>query len=896
MSKFKNAVIEFSIRSYKFIAIAIVLLTLAAGAFIPLIQIDTDPENMLEKTEPVRVFHNQSKKTFDLSETIVLGVINDSDPDGVFNPATLKRVHELTEFAKTLRWDDEKNPGKSSGVIEAEMIAPSLVDHLSQQGAGIIRFEWLMPHPPETRGEALEIRDKALSNPLLKGHMISEDGKALCIYLPLTDKLLSYKVYRELARKIKEMGDATGEEYHIAGLPVAESAIGVEMFSQMTLAAPLTMLVIFGLLFVFFRKWVLIILPMIVATVSVVSSLGLMIAFGFPVHILSSMLPIFLMPIAICDSVHILSDFLESYSKEKGRSETIRQVMNSIFAPVLYTSLTTAAGFLSFLTTSIPPARVFGFFVAVGVIVAWFATILLVPAYIMLIPERMLENLGGSAGNHEKQPRLSGFLNWLGRAVYTHAKSVAGIIALLIVAAVWGISHININDNYAKRFSPDHPIRKADTAINSHFGGTYTAYLIMEGKSGAKTTQSDIQRIEKKLDGFASRFEGNKDTAEKIALDIKGQLYNFALESTSFESFIDSALRYTEEKASGVSYVDSDVLQELKDVFIIEKEYLKTFKRPDVLEYLAGLQAYMENEGLVGKTTSAADVVRKINQELVDGKEENFRIPHKLEAVSECYMQYQQGHRPNDLWHLVTPDFMTANIWMQFKTGDSTRTEKAVKAVEDYIRKNAPPVELSLGWAGLHYVNLVFQDKMFVEMLESFAGSFIIVFVMMIFLFRSLPWAVACMIPLSLTIAAIYGATGIVGKDYDMPVAVIGAISLGIAVDFAIHFLERSRQFYIVTGSWEKTVPKMFEEPALAISRNVLVVAIGFLPLMIAQLVPYKTTAVMLFAVLFFSGLVTLTCLPALLTIMERLFFRNKSAVDEADEVYGKKEDVAIEN
>lgn len=61
--------------------------------------------------------------------------------------------------------------------------------------------------------------------------------------------------------------------------------------------------------------------------------------------------------------------------------------------------------------------------------------------------------------------------------------------------------------------------------------------------------------------------------------------------------------------------------------------------------------------------------------------------------------------------------------------------------------------------------------------------------------------------PLTLTIGAIYGVTGLVGKDYDMPVAVLSAISLGIAVDFAIHFLERARQLQRETGSWERPCP-----------------------------------------------------------------------------------------
>jgi hypothetical protein len=102
----------------------------------------------------------------------------------------------------------------------------------------------------------------------------------------------------------------------------------------------------------------------------------------------------------------------------------------------------------------------------------------------------------------------------------------------------------------------------------------------------------------------------------------------------------------------------------------------------------------------------------------------------------------------------------------------------------------------------------------------------------------------------------------------------MSAISLGIAIDFAIHFLERSRQRYRQTGSWAQTAPWMFNEPALAIGRNAVVLALGFLPLMVAQLTPYKTTAILLFGILSFSGLMTLVLLPALLTLGERWFFK----------------------
>ncbi len=76
------------------------------------VKVDTDPENMLSKDEPVRLFHDSMKQEMTLYDMIVVGITNNTDPNGVFNPSSLKKAYELTQFAKTLSWPDPENPGK----------------------------------------------------------------------------------------------------------------------------------------------------------------------------------------------------------------------------------------------------------------------------------------------------------------------------------------------------------------------------------------------------------------------------------------------------------------------------------------------------------------------------------------------------------------------------------------------------------------------------------------------------------------------------------------------------------------------------------------------------------------------------------------------------------------
>ena len=876
----KHKITAFALTHYKLVTAVMVAFTVVLAAMIPRIRVDTDPENMLSEEEAVRIFHDQTKEDFVLYDIVVVGVVNNEDPNGVFNPGSLRKVYELTQYAKTLQWPGREDPNEPMGVIEVDLLAPSMVDHIGQGGPGVITFEWLMPEPPKTAAEALEVREKALSNPLLKGSIVSEDGRAITLYLPLTHKDLSHEVYRALNERIAEFEGP--EQYHITGLPVAEDTFGYEMFVQMAISAPLAMLVIFILMLVFFRKLVLVVSPMIVAMVSVIATMGALIGLGYPVHIMSSMIPIFLMPIAVVDSVHILSEFFDLYTKEKGRRATTLEVMDHLFMPMLYTSLTSAAGFASLALTPIPPVQVFGIFVAVGIMIAWVCTIMFVPAYIMMLKDRWLENFGAAAVHEEKQTWLARVLHAGGGVTYKAAKPILVGLVIVVVIAVYGITQIQINDNPIKWFAMSHPIRQADIALNEHFAGTYMAYLVLEDTGDPNVTTEYVDEVRGRLLKQAEAWAEDLPKAREVVAEAEQALLEKASIDMARTELLGALADHASNKEGSAAQDAADVWFELVDFFELEKERLKIFKQPHVLEYVSDLEDYLEDPlkagGLVGKSNSVSDIVKKVHQELIDGRRENYRIPDSSAAVAQCLIQFQSSHTPDDLWHFVTKNYDKANIWLQLKSGDNRDMEKVVRAVQTFVDEHPPPVPMKHHWAGLTYINIVWQQKMVWGMLQSLMGSFIIVFIMMAILFRSPLWGLLCMVPLSITIVVIYGLIGLVGKDYDMPVAVLSALTLGMAVDFAIHFLERARATYAETGSWKASAAVMFGEPARAISRNVLVIAIGFLPLLAAPLVPYKTVGIFLCAIMALSGIVTLMVLPAILTVAEKKMFKPSKA------------------
>ncbi|QHI69448.1 efflux RND transporter permease subunit [Tichowtungia aerotolerans] len=975
----------------------VVLLVLAAVIFgteqFPKVQFDNDPENMLSPDEPVRVFHNRTKEKYALYDFVIAGIVNTNNPDGVFNVETLGRIHTLTKQLLSLRQNADGLPeitvpetfvpdlqpasaGKrilekvfrhdvnhlfdedgNSAIIKPELISPPVVDNIKQADQGSLKIEYLMEEPPTTREEALVIRDDAMNNPLYKGTLVSEDGKAVALYIPIVAKTYSYNV-ANLVEKLTADWPVEDQVY-ITGQPVAQDTFGIEMLVQMASSAPLAGLVIFLLLLLFFRRLSLIIAPMLVAIVSVICTMGLLIGLGFDVHIMSSMIAIFLMPIAVADSVHILSEFFDAYHRFRDKKETVKHVIGHLFMPMLYTSLTTIAGFASLIFTPIPPVKVFGAHVAFGVALAWVLTMTFVPAYIMLfVPKKMLDALPDKEEHHTRRG-LDGLLEKTGTFSYNHWKLILVLSSLVVIISAIGIQRIQVNDNPVKWFTKTHRIRVADAVLNHHFGGTYTAYLTFTPKTSDACTCTEAlvkmraaaqERFTEKLPEQTRQFTALLDLqhakysnvsscnpdecfvtlineAQKIDDAVSGPWMKLAddinymepaalenttvffqilevgstdrpaisqaletlkgggsasLEGLSGEDLREAALEVTDEYTA-LSFVD----------FLYEQKAEITappMKQPDMLRWIAKLQDHLEAFPKIGKTSSAVDALKKASYELqyidpssvpadlkdaIDQKNDaNYSVPDTAAACGQVFIQLEGMKKKDSLFHLVTRDYQDANIWVQLTSGDNTDMSAVTEEAADWIAANPPPVPMSVEWAGLTYLNVVWQDRMVTGMLSALGSSFIVVLIMMMVLFRSPLFGLLAMIPLSVTITFIYGLLGWVGKDYDMPVAVLSSLTLGLSVDFAIHFLERARELQKKFGSWQEAIKEMFKEPAMAISRNAITISLGFTPLLFAPLTPYRTVGFFLATIMAVSWLATLFILAALATGLKKYLFR----------------------
>jgi predicted RND superfamily exporter protein len=760
------------------------LVSTDAAKYLNTLQIDVDPQHTLPKNEPNRLYDVAQKEKFLLYDLLVVGVRNNTHTNGVFNVKSLQNIHALSEFVKDLEIVDA---GKIERVISADLLTPSAIENIVQDGAGAVSFNWMMKKAPTTEEEALSIADKMSRLPLYEGSMISNDKKSIALYIPVSSKSISFDLKKMLNEKITSFDGE--DEFFITGVPVAEDTFTVAIFEEMANQVPGATALILFLLWFFFRNIKLIMAPMIVAIISIALTMGSMIAMGISVSMITSMIPIFIMPIAVLDGVHILSEFHDVYPRFKDRKKAISYVMKDLTKPMLFTSLTTAVGFLSLTLTPLPPVQLFGAYIAFGVLMAWFLSITLIPAYISLLSEKTFENFG-LKDKHEKETFLTRSLSFIKNYATKRAKPILITVLVLFIASSYELFQIIPNDNTIRWFSAGHELRKADKILNENFAGSHMSYL---------------------------------------------------------------SLSFDEKKAPK-----------------------NAFRDPEVLKYMDRLQRHMTKTELVGKTSSVVEIVKTVHRELFLSKESAYKVPDSFEAVAQVLVTFEGSHRNNDLWHFITPDYKEANIWFQLKNGDNQDVIKVEKDLDAYMIGNPPPYEMKYAWFGTAHLNVSWQELLVGGMSDAIISSFFVVLLMMIFLYRSIAWGLLAMVPLAFSIALFYGLLGLVGKDYDGSVAVLSAISLGLSVDYAIHFLSMSQQIQDRTDNWQETLSILFKNPARAISRNIMILGIGFMPLLFSILTPYMTVGYLISSILLFSGIATLIILPAIMSLSHKYLFSKK--------------------
>jgi len=130
--------------------------------------------------------------------------------------------------------------------------------------------------------------------------------------------------------------------------------------------------------------------------------------------------------------------------------------------------------------------------------------------------------------------------------------------------------------------------------------------------------------------------------------------------------------------------------------------------------------------------------------------------------------------------------------------------------------------------------------------------------------------------PILFSLFMLFGVMGAAGIPLDVATALIAGISLGVGIDYSIHFLNRFRRELLQTEDRALAVRATLATTGRAILINMTTVSIGLLSLLLGNLIPLRRFALLITVTMLGSGIGALTLLPAVILATPPRLFANK--------------------
>ena len=358
---------------------------------------------------------------------------------------------------------------------------------------GGIEISDLIGKIPETSEEMKLIKQRAMNEPLYLDNLISRDGKTAAILLECErypdEKADPRKEIPPAVYKVLDNPEYADLEMYAVGTPIIDyemdeiSAREMSLFGRICLGLQMLILL-----------WVArgvrgVVTPLLVVILSVFWTLGLVGVLDWTLSLMVMMLPVLLICVGIGDSMHIISEFQDQQSRGLARREAIVKALALVGIPCLLTSITTAAGFLSFCGTVIKPARELGIYSAIGVIMAFLLSLIMVTIVFSFGKDKKkVSDLEGSPTWKVKEKETSTDRNDVFDRVLKgivffnlkYPKAILGIFILLTVLSVSGYRLIEVETNSIGFISMDLPLRQAYDYVDSHMGGSMSMEIMLD--------------------------------------------------------------------------------------------------------------------------------------------------------------------------------------------------------------------------------------------------------------------------------------------------------------------------------------------------------------------------------------------------------------------------------
>ncbi|EGQ8476602.1 RND family transporter [Vibrio parahaemolyticus] len=313
-----------------------------------------------------------------------------------------------------------------------------------------------------------KVKSIALSEPVLKSALVSEKGDVtvvnITVQLPEMDKTAEVE---EVVSSINAMIDRYQRAYpdvtfHKAGIIAMNHAFMTAAQDDSSTLVPTMLVVILVFLTIMLRSILSVIATLIVIIGSVMATMGISGWAGMFLSTATVNVPTLIMTLAVADCVHVIATMRQSMKNGFTKVQSIERSIALNFVPILITSVTTAIGFLMMNMSDSPVLRDFGNLSALGVMVACFLSVTLLPALLKLLPIHVKMEM--SQDQKHVMDRLGDFVVSQRRALLPLSVAVIVVCASLIPLN-------KVNDESVEYFGQRNEFRQAADFMEERISG-----------------------------------------------------------------------------------------------------------------------------------------------------------------------------------------------------------------------------------------------------------------------------------------------------------------------------------------------------------------------------------------------------------------------------------------
>lgn len=518
----------------------IITVVLAAGS--GKMKMDNSLDSFFADDDPVKVSYDRFKQVFEGDEYIYV-VYRAKDGD-IFSDGSLEALkglyNELTRYHLT-----GKAPSPLDHIVEIKSLIN--INYLEASDDTLYSRPFIGDRLPTNEKERDDLRKKALNHPDYPFVFLSQDCRYGGILLrtdfnsePLEtqgdetaidpfgeDDMFKVDVPEALVKEpevvpgFKKTGmDEYAKvvstlrkilakepyinalEFHPVGKPVLMDFFADAVLSDLGRIMGMVFLLILVMLVVLFRSLSAVVWPVVVIVSGLVWLFGIIGWSGVTMSVMVQIMMFLMLAVGVADAVHILSGYLHIRNTGTDHDPALHQVMRKSGLACFLTSATTAAGLLSLALVPVKPIAVFGLFSAMGVLIAFVLTMMLMPLMLDVWSPFSVKRPG-------KGRMIQAVIQIIGSAGLTKPGWVITVFALVSVVLGYGLMQLRVDSNDIEVLKKGYPLRASYEIVNDHLGGSGNLEVALDFKRGNALKDPAVLNEMEALQRFLMDHEGS---------------------------------------------------------------------------------------------------------------------------------------------------------------------------------------------------------------------------------------------------------------------------------------------------------------------------------------------------------------------------------------------------